>query len=54
MLGGLHHVTAIAGDPQHNLDFYTGVLGLRLVRCSACFRRSYQTVFVIVRERSAA
>jgi glyoxalase family protein len=32
MLGGLHHVTAIAGDPQHNLDFYTGVLGLRLVK----------------------
>lgn len=29
---GLHHVTAIAGDPQRNLDFYTGVLGLRLVK----------------------
>ncbi len=30
----LHHVTAIAGDPQENLDFYTGVLGLRLVKRS--------------------
>src|SRR5687767_4198464 len=29
---GLHHVTAIAGDPQRNLDFYTGALGLRLVK----------------------
>jgi glyoxalase family protein len=29
---GLHHVTAIAGDPQQNVDFYTGVLGLRLVK----------------------
>ncbi|HLX07374.1 MAG TPA: ring-cleaving dioxygenase [Thermoanaerobaculia bacterium] len=29
---GLHHVTALAGDPQANLDFYTGVLGLRLVK----------------------
>jgi glyoxalase family protein len=29
---GLHHVTAIAGDPQLNLDFYAGVLGLRLVK----------------------
>ena len=29
---GLHHVTAIAGDPQENLDFYTHVLGLRLVK----------------------
>jgi len=29
---GVHHVTAIAGDPQQNLDFYTGVLGLRLVK----------------------
>ena len=28
---GIHHVTAIAGDPQRNLDFYTGVLGLRLL-----------------------
>jgi glyoxalase family protein len=31
---GLHHVTCIAGDPQENLDFYTGVLGLRLVKRS--------------------
>lgn len=31
-LPGLHHVTAIAGDPQQNVDFYTGVLGLRLVK----------------------
>jgi len=29
---GIHHVTAIAGDPQENLDFYVGVLGLRLVK----------------------
>jgi glyoxalase family protein len=31
---GLHHVTAIAGDAQENLDFYTGVLGMRLVKRS--------------------
>ena len=31
-LAGLHHVTAICGDPQRNLDFYSGVLGLRLVK----------------------
>jgi glyoxalase family protein len=29
---GIHHVTAIAGDPQPNVDFYAGVLGLRLVK----------------------
>lgn len=29
---GLHHVTAIASDPQRNLDFYTQVMGLRLVK----------------------
>src|ERR1700728_91940 len=29
---GLHHVTAIASKPQQNLDFYTQVLGLRLVK----------------------
>jgi glyoxalase family protein len=31
---GIHHVTAIAGDAQTNLDFYTGILGLRLVKKS--------------------
>ncbi|HEU5170766.1 MAG TPA: ring-cleaving dioxygenase [Gemmatimonadales bacterium] len=31
---GIHHVTAIAGDAQQNLDFYAGVLGLRLVKRS--------------------
>jgi len=29
---GLHHVTAIAGDPQDNADFYVGTLGLRFVK----------------------
>jgi len=29
---GIHHVTAIASDPQRNVDFYVGVLGLRLVK----------------------
>ncbi|GGL43957.1 diguanylate cyclase [Halarchaeum grantii] len=29
---GIHHVTGLAGDAQANLDFYTEVLGLRLVR----------------------
>jgi glyoxalase family protein len=32
VINGLHHVTAIAGDPQRNLDFYVGLLGLRLVK----------------------
>ena len=31
-LVGIHHVTAIAGDPQLNIDFYAGILGLRLVK----------------------
>ena len=34
---GIHHVTAIAGDPQRNLDFYAGVLGLRLVKRTVNF-----------------
>lgn len=29
---GIHHVTAIASDPQRNHDFYAGILGLRLVK----------------------
>ncbi|MCG6948827.1 MAG: ring-cleaving dioxygenase [Acidobacteria bacterium] len=34
---GLHHVTAIAGDPQINVDFYVGVLGLRLIKKTVNF-----------------
>jgi glyoxalase family protein len=36
-LPGIHHVTAIAGDPQRNVDFYVGVLGLRLVKRTVNF-----------------
>ncbi len=34
---GIHHVTAIAGDPQQNLNFYTDLLGLRLVKLTVNF-----------------
>jgi catechol 2,3-dioxygenase-like lactoylglutathione lyase family enzyme len=34
---GIHHITAIAGDPQRNLDFYAGVLGMRLVKLTVNF-----------------
>ncbi len=34
---GIHHITAIAGDPQKNIDFYTGLLGLRLVKTTVNF-----------------
>jgi glyoxalase family protein len=34
---GLHHVTAMASDAQANVDFYTGVLGLRLVKVTVNF-----------------
>lgn len=34
---GLHHVTAIATDPQRNLDFYVGLLGLRFVKRTVNF-----------------
>jgi len=36
-ISGLHHITAIAGDPQRNIDFYSGVLGLRLVKLTVNF-----------------
>jgi glyoxalase family protein len=36
-ISGLHHVTAIAGDPQPNLDFYVDLLGLRLVKRTVNF-----------------
>lgn len=36
-LHGIHHITAIATDPQRNVDFYTQVLGLRLVKRTVNF-----------------
>jgi glyoxalase family protein len=36
-LPGLHHVTAITADAQKNVDFYCGVLGLRLVKLTVNF-----------------
>lgn len=34
---GIHHITAVAGDPQANIDFYAGFLGLRLVKLTVNF-----------------
>ncbi len=34
---GIHHITAIASNPQQNLDFYAGLLGLRLVKLTVNF-----------------
>lgn len=34
---GLHHITAIAGDAQRNYDFYTKILGFRLVKKTVNF-----------------
>ena len=36
-LPGIHHLTAIASDPQNNVDFHAGVLGLRLVKRTVNF-----------------
>lgn len=32
LITGLHHITALASDAQKNVDFYAGILGLRLVK----------------------
>lgn len=40
-LSGIHHVTAIVGEPQENIDFYTQVLGLRLVKQTVNFDDPY-------------
>ncbi|HZR42662.1 MAG TPA: ring-cleaving dioxygenase [Ktedonobacteraceae bacterium] len=37
VLAGFHHLTAIVGDPQQNIDFYTRVLGQRLVKQTVNF-----------------
>lgn len=37
LIQGLHHITALAKDAQKNLDFYAGILGLRLVKKTVNF-----------------
>ncbi len=34
---GIHHITALAGNTQDNVDFYTGVLGLRMIKKTVNF-----------------
>jgi glyoxalase family protein len=34
---GIHHITAIARNPQRNIDFYSGLIGLRLVKLTVNF-----------------
>ena len=34
---GIHHVTAISGEARRNADFYTRILGLRLVKRTVNF-----------------
>lgn len=37
VIPGMHHVTAIASGAQENLGFYTGIIGLRLVKRTVNF-----------------
>jgi glyoxalase family protein len=32
LINGIHHITALVDEPKKNIDFYTGILGLRLVK----------------------
>ncbi|MCG2614786.1 VOC family protein [Terrimonas sp. NA20] len=40
LITGIHHVTAIAAGAQENIDFYAGILGLRLVKKTVNFDAS--------------
>lgn len=37
LITGIHHITALAGDAQPNIDFYCGILGIRLVKKTVNF-----------------
>ena len=41
---GVHHITAVAGDPQTNVDFYHHVLGQRLVKTTVNFDDPARTI----------
>jgi len=36
-INGIHHITAIAGNPQKNIDFYSGILGLKFLKKTVNF-----------------
>jgi glyoxalase family protein len=36
-IGGIHHLTAVSADAQRTVDFYTTVLGLRLIMQTVTF-----------------
>lgn len=40
LITGIHHVTAIAADAQKNIDFYVGILGIRLIKKTVNFDAS--------------
>ncbi len=44
---GIHHITAIVGHPQENVDFYAGVLGLRLVKKTVNFDDPAHTIYIL-------
>jgi hypothetical protein len=54
---GLHHVPSIVSDPQRNLDFYAGLLGLRLVSARSISMTLELIIFILAmaaaRSRSA-
>jgi glyoxalase family protein len=44
-IGGIHHVTSIAADPQRTEEFYTGTLGLHLARKTVNFDEPFVVHF---------
>lgn len=44
---GIHHITAIVGHPQENVDFYAGVLGLRLVKKTRILMIRAHTIYIL-------
>src|SRR5690349_7978990 len=50
---GIHHITAMAGSPQENIDFYVRTLGLRLVKRTVNFDDPYTYHFYFGNEAGA-
>lgn len=44
---GIHHITAIVNDPQVNYDFYTKILGLRLVKKTVNFDKPEVITYIL-------
>ena len=52
LVTGIHHITSLASDAQKNVDFYAGILGLRLVKKTINFDVLKSITYIMAMRKS--